>query len=207
MKQLFLTSEVNLVAKDIINKIETKSGKFRTAYIITPIEKGHANDDLEWHVENKKSMLEAGFDIFEYTITNKNINDFNDDLSDVDIIYVEGGSLTHMLRQVKVTGFDKFIVDFVDSGKPYIGTSTGSFIASTDTEAGLSLENHFENDFNPEGIGLVNFLVMPHWGTEDFREHYLKMPSIAYQTKTPMIILNDNQYVWVQGNKFEIVSI
>ncbi|MFA6601565.1 MAG: Type 1 glutamine amidotransferase-like domain-containing protein [Candidatus Paceibacterota bacterium] len=207
MKQLFLTSEINLVAQDIKNKIKTKSGKFKTAYITTPIERGHDNDDLEWHRQNKKSMIDAGFDVFEYTITNKNANDFQNDLGDADIIYVEGGSLVYMLNQARKTGFDVFLRKFTEEGNPYIGTSTGSFIASIDTEAGLSLENYFEDNFDHTGFGFVNFLVMPHWGTKDFKVHYETMPKTTYKTKTPMIILTDNQYVWVKDNSFEIIVV
>lgn len=207
MKQLFLTSEINLVAEDISTKIKTKSGNLKTAYIITPIEKGHEEDDLSWHHQNKKSMEEAGFDIFEYTITGKNIEDLQRDLSDIDVIYVEGGSLVYMLNQTRSSGFDKFITKYVSEGNPYIGTSTGSFIAAPDTEAGLSLENYFEDNFNSQGIGLVNFLIMPHWGTEDFESQYKTMPEKMYHTKTPMIILNDSQYVWVQDDNIQIVIV
>ncbi|HEY9584103.1 MAG TPA: Type 1 glutamine amidotransferase-like domain-containing protein [Candidatus Paceibacterota bacterium] len=207
MKQLFLTSEVSLVAKDISKKIKTRSGNLKTAYITTPLEKGHEQDDLMWHEQNKETMKEVGFDIFEYTITSKNLQDLERDLSDVDVIYVEGGSLVHMLNQSRLSGFDNFIKKFTESGNPYIGTSTGSFIVAPDTEAGLSLENYIEDNFNTKGIGLVNFLVMPHWGTNDFKNHYKTMPETMYQTKTPMIILSDNQYVWVKDNSFEIIVV
>lgn len=207
MKQLFLTSEVNLVAESIEKKVKTKSGKLKTAYVTTPIEKGHEHDDLNWHKQNKKSMNDAGFDIFEYTITNKNLDQIQSDLANIDILYVEGGSLVHMLNQSRATGFDIFLKKFVEDGNPYIGTSTGSFIVATDTEAGLSLENYLEDNFNSKGIGLVNFLIMPHWGSEEFRQQYVDMPKNAYHTTTPLVVLNDNQYVWVTDNKTEIVSI
>ncbi|MDC1205429.1 hypothetical protein N8083_01115 [Candidatus Pacebacteria bacterium] len=56
MKQLFLTSEVNLVAQDIATKIKTNSGKLKTAYTTTPLEKECENSDLGWHDQNKISM-------------------------------------------------------------------------------------------------------------------------------------------------------
>lgn len=207
MKQLFLTSEVKLVAKSVKERIKTRSGQFKTAYITTPIEKGHENDDLHWHKDNKQSMIDAGFDIFEYTITGKSIDELRTDLKEADVIYVEGGSLTHMLSQSKKTGFDVFLREFVAKGNPYIGTSTGSFIASSDTEAGLSLEDYFIYNFDPVGIGLVDFLIMPHWGTESFKDKYEELPKKYYHTNTPMIVLNDRQYVWVLGDKFEIIAV
>ncbi len=207
LKQLFLTSEVASVAKDISTKIKTKSGSMRTSFITTPIEKGHENDDLGWHKQNKQSMTEAGFDIFEYTITGKNYDVIRDDLANCDVIYVEGGSLVHMLNQARLTSFDKLLKEFVGNGGVYIGTSTGSFIAAEETAPGLPLENYFEDDFDSKGIGLVNFLVMPHWGTKEFRKAYEKVPRFAYNMKTPMIILTDTQYVWVVGDNMQIIDV
>lgn len=207
MKQLFLTSEVASVAQDISTKIKTKTGKLRTAYITTPIEKGHENDDLAWHHTNRQRMQEAGFDTFDYTITGKQFDAIQRDLSDCDVIYVEGGSLVHMLNQARLTGFDKYLKEFIADGGVYIGTSTGSFIAAEDTAPGLPLEFYTEDDFNPKGLGLVNFLVMPHWGTKEFKEAYEKVPGFAYGMKVPMIILVDTQYVWVRDDNFQIVGI
>lgn len=107
--------------------------------------------------------------------------------------------MVHMMNQARLSGFDIFIRKFIEDGGTYIGTSTGSFIAAEDTAPGLSLEVYLEAGFNTKGIGLVNFLVMPHWGTDTFKESYRKMPQDAYNMKVPMIILTDTQYVWVSG--------
>ena len=207
MKQLFLTSEVKLVAIDISKKIKTKSGNLRTAYITTPIEKGHEDDDLVWSKENQAAMVQAGFDTFEYSITGKKLEDLERDLIEVDVVYVEGGSLVHMMNQVRLSGFDIFIRIFLEHGGVYIGTSTGSFIAAEDTAPGLSLEFYLEENFDPRGMGLVNFLVMPHWGSDTFKEYYKKMPDFAYDMKVPMVILNDSQYVWINGENIQIIDL
>lgn len=142
MKQLFLTSEVNSVAQDIRQKI-TKTGNLCTAFITTPIEKGLEDDDLEWHEQNKTSMINAGFDILEYTIAGKKLEELKKDLSHADVIYVEGGSLIHMMNQSRISGFDNFAREFIKNGGIYIGTSTGSFIAAEDTSPGLLSRNLF----------------------------------------------------------------
>lgn len=205
MKQLFLTSSVHLVAKDISNKIKTKTGNLRTAYITTPIEKSHEND-LSWHEDNKKSLKENGFDIFEYTITGKSLQQINHDLEDIDVLYVEGGSFIHMMNQVRAVSFDKFIDKFVEAGKPYIGTSTGSIICSPDMKALVSIEEYVEDGFDSTGLGLVNFLLMPHWGSSFFQDGYKKIPIEAYTTVVPMITINDFQYVYVNGKDMQIIN-
>lgn len=205
MIELFLTSDVKAVAKDISQKLHTRTGNMRTAFITTPIEK--EDGDLEWHKQNKASMINAGFDIFEYTIAGKNFEDLKKDLKDVDIVYVEGGSLVHMMNQVRLSGFDVFIREFILNGGKYIGTSTGSFIMAEDTAPGLSLETYLEDNFNTNGIGLVNFLVMPHWGSDEFQESYERMPRHAYNMTTPMVILTNTQYVWVKDNSIRIIDV
>ncbi len=207
MTELFLTSEVNLVAKDIFQRINQGKDKLRTAFITTPIEKENEGDDLSWHQQNKTSMISAGFEIFEYTITGKRYEDLVKDLTDVDVVYVEGGSLVHMLNQARLSGFDVFIREFIGNGGKYIGTSTGSFIMAEDTAPALSLETYFEDDFDTKGIGLTNFLVMPHWGSDEFRKNYESMPSHAYDMTTPMIILTDTQYIWVKDSSAQIVDV
>ncbi|MEK9134955.1 MAG: Type 1 glutamine amidotransferase-like domain-containing protein [Patescibacteria group bacterium] len=205
MRELFLTSDVNTVAEDIRQKIDQRNSNLRTAFITTPIEKEEG--DLDWHEQNKASMINAGFDIFEYTITGKSLEDLRRDLKNVDIVYVEGGSLVYMMNQVRLSGFDVFIREFIENGGKYIGTSTGSFIMAEDTAPGLSLETYLEDNFNAKGIGLVNFLVMPHWGSADFKESYEKMPHEAYNMTTPMIVLTNTQYVWVKGDSIQIVDV
>jgi|GEM_PF-2400669 len=54
---------------------------------------------------------------------------------------------------------------------------------------------------------LVNFLVMPHWGSDIFKEYYKKMSQHAYYMKVPMIILTDTQYVWVTNELIQIVDV
>ncbi len=207
MKQLFLTSDVADVAADIAQKIQTKSGALKTAYITTALERGHDDDDLAWHKYNKQSMEDAGFDVFEYTITGKSIEEMRADLTSVDVVYVEGGSLVWMLQQVRETGFDVLVKEMINAGTPYIGTSTGSFIMAPDTEAGLALENYFEADFDSKGLGVVNFLLMPHWGTDDFADQYPTVATEYYHTSTPMITITDKSYVWVQDDQCKLVTV
>ncbi|MDC1205428.1 peptidase E [Candidatus Pacebacteria bacterium] len=145
--------------------------------------------------------------MFEYSITNKKIEALKSDLGEADVIYVEGGSLVHMLNQSRLSGFDEYVRDFDKNGGVYIGTSTGSFIVAPDTEAGLPLESFTDDTFNPAGFGLVNFLIMPHWGAKEFAQAYQKVPIQAYNTKIPMITLTDTQYVWVRDDSFQIIDV
>ena len=58
------------------------------------------------------------------------------------------------------------------------------------------------------GYNLVNFCVLPHWGSEHFKESYLtnNLDSM-YKSKYPQIALNDDQYVEVVDDHFRIIDM
>lgn len=62
-----------------------------------------------------------------------------------------------------------------------------------------------------QGMGLVNFLIRPHWNNPSKKTKYLTMFSEnleqIYQIDQPMIFLNDNQLVRVKGDSFQIWEV
>ena len=87
--------------------------------------------------EEYKTILDLGNDesnILEYKIGNEiNINDF-------DIIYMLGGNTFYLLDVIRKTNFDKQIIDFINKGKIYIGSSAGSEILGSSIEPALNYD-------------------------------------------------------------------
>ena len=59
------------------------------------------------------------------------------------------------------------------------------------------------------GLGLVNFLIKPHWNREDIKREkfsrFLRENSEEfYSINQPIICLNDNQLIRVEGDSFQI---
>jgi dipeptidase E len=57
------------------------------------------------------------------------------------------------------------------------------------------------------GLGLVNFLIIPHINNKDFVESNKKMIEHLPGNPVALIFIDDNQAVWVEDNKFEIFEI
>jgi len=97
-------------------------------------------------------------------------------------------------------------------GVPYIGESTGSILTGRDVSAYRFLaKDRRENPPELEdyrGMGLVNFLIRPHWNNQDKFRSYMK--NIVgnfekfFSISEPIIFLNDNQVVYVEGDKMQI---
>src|SRR3989344_2521676 len=202
--ELFLTSSVHAVAHDIAKKVDLhKADKLVFIDTAAEIEEG----DKTWLRNDRQALVDAGFIVSDYTITNKSKNQLESDLNGFDYIYLSGGNTAYLLEQSQKSGFVSLIKELVQKGKIYIGTSAGSIIA------GPRLPDYFADEDaeleNNDGYGFVNFTLLPHWGSEDFKERYLgeRLKIVYKDDQVPLLLLTDNQYVHVQNDQIKIVDV
>ena len=205
--ELFLTSSVHAVAYDIAKRVNLSKAN-RLVFINTATEPKGEREDLEWLMNDRQALVNAGFTVIDYTITGKSKNELEKDLNNFDYVYMSGGNTAYLLEQSQRSGFISVIKDFVKSkNKVYIGTSAGSIIAGPRLPDYFSDEDADLQDAN--GYGFVNFTLLPHWGSEDFREKYLgKRLKIVYKKdQVPLLLLTDDQYVHVKDGYIQIVEV
>ncbi len=205
--ELFLTSSVHAVAFDIAKKVDFSKGR-KLVFIDTAAEPKGEREDLEWLKNDRQALVNAGFIVSDYTITDKTSTQLQQDLSDFNFIYMSGGNTSHLLLQSQKSGFINLIDKLIkDDGKIYIGTSAGSIIA------GPKLPDYFNDEEitleNRNCYGLVNFTLLPHWGSEDFKDRYLgeRLKMVYKNDQVPLVLLTDNEYVHVRDDQFNIVNL
>lgn len=203
--ELFLTSSVHAVAHDIAKKVDPfQANKLVFIDTAAEVEKG----DKTWLKNDRQALVDAGFMVRDYSITDKSKNQLETDLNGFDYIYLSGGNASYLLQQSQKSGFVPLVKELIQKkGKIYIGTSAGSIIA------GPKLPDYFSDKEveleNKNGYGFVNFTVVPHWGSKDFKERYLgERLKIAYkEDQVPLLLLTDNQYVHVQNDQMKIIDV
>jgi len=208
MKRLFLASEINIVAKHIASQFAPSSNQLRTVFITTAAEV--ESGDKKWVEENRNGLTAVGFATFDYTITGKNYEQIVSDLEGFDVIHVNGGNTFYLLLQARKSGFDRFIKQHVENGGIYMGSSAGSIIAAPNIEVSQMLDgNNFEKELATfAGFNIVDFIILPHWGSADFKSEYrMERLATAYSPKNKIILLNDYQYVQVEDDMFKIVDV
>jgi dipeptidase E len=207
MKRLFLASSIETTGP-AIGKLIGNPEKLQLAFIDTA---GEPEDDKQWIAEDRKGLEKAGFNITDYTLTGKSPKDIENDLEKFDVIHVNGGDTFYLLIQARKCNFDKWIAKKVISGeKIYIGSSAGSIACAPNTMNAKFFENeeYFEQLNNYKGFNLVDFQIFPHWGSDIFKDRYLNSRmDIAYKPENKIILLNDWQYIKVEGDTFKIVDI
>lgn len=126
------------------------------------------------------------------------------ELSDADVIFVNGGNTFYLLHYVKESGFDKTVLGLLKKGKVYVGISAGSYIACPTIEAAgwKSKDINKISQRDLTALNLVPFLISAH-----FNEGYRPVvEEEAVHTKYPIVALNDNQAILVEGNRYKIVG-
>lgn len=81
----------------------------------------------------------------------------------IDCIYVSGGNTFGTLDKIRNCGFDRTIVDYVQSGVIYIGSSAGAHIVTQNIEHVLKYDSNdvYMSDFN--GLGLFDGIFVCHY--------------------------------------------
>lgn len=205
--KLFLTSSVSEVGHDIPKYVDLSKGN-KLVFIDTAAEP-EKGGDMTWLYDDRKALVDAGFEVTDYTITGKKLAELKKYLPKFDYIYMSGGNTLHLLSESYKSGFINIIRKLVKGGKIYIGTSAGSIIA------GPLVPKYLYDDAKHKGIenkptyNLVNFTVIPHWGSEYFRNDYLgKRMNEAYRTDSvPYVLLTDDQYLFVEDGSIKIIDL
>lgn len=217
LQNLYLASSfrgagvAQLIMDDIENLLGKKATEIRLAYITTAGNL-HPSDKQEWIDEGRKILQERGWQVFDYDIAGKTESEVATELANRDAIFVQGGNNFYLLEQMHNCNFDKIVKNILAKGVPYIGESAGAIVCSNNIRnqqymSGDSTLAKEITDFS--GLGLVNFLIKPHWNREDIKREkfsrFLRENSEEfYSINQPIICLNDNQLIRVEGDSFQI---
>jgi dipeptidase E len=206
MKQLFLTSASNYVMDDIVKKLPKSPRELNLAFINTAAE---VEEGDHWWVKAEKDKLAAvGFPVDEFSIKGMSITDIENKLADKQVIYFCGGNTFYLLDQVIKTGCDEIIKRKLNEGVIYIGSSAGSMIVGTriDLMSGID-ERSKAPDLKSTGLGIIDLSILPHWGSDIFREGYCGDFESMYTEGVKIIPLTNQQYLWVKDESMQLIQV
>src|SRR3989344_1359351 len=168
--------------------------------------------DENWWVDlDREAFKKSGFEIIEVDLREVDKDKFEQKLKSADILHFCGGSVFYLLSLLKQQDLEGVVIDYVKNNKViYTGTSAGSIIPSPaldlykyDTE-----ENKFyKNESESKGLGLVNFVILPHCDNQDMAENNKNVVEHAHKYSISLLLLHDNQAAWVEDNKLELLSL
>lgn len=204
--QLFLTSASDYVIGDIVTKLPKSPSDYKVAFINTASE---VEEGDHWWIRNEKESLQkAGFIVDEFSITGMTKEAIEAKMSDKQVIYVCGGNTFYLLDQVIKTGCDEIIKRKVNEGVIYIGSSAGSMILGVRIDLMSKIDEKSKAPgLTSTGLGIIDIAILPHWGSDVFRESYLNDVESMYTEGVKILPLTNYQYLWVNGDSMKIVQV
>ena len=202
---LFLTSSLGTVAKDLSSHLEKSVDKF--LFIITASEV--KEKDLSWRDDDRKSLTKLGYKLEDYSVTDKTKDEIANKLAEVDGIIMEGGNTFYLLQQIQLSKSAVVFREFVENGGVYIGSSAGSIIAGPDIYPVRRLDNLKDAPKikGYKGLGLTDIVILPHWGSPYFKSRYMTRWQQNYNLEHKIIPLTDNQYLVFEKDSYRIVDV
>ena len=166
--KLYLTSVASQSLDNIVSELPKSPEELKVVFIPTAADT-YAKDNRPWFDADRGKFIELGFQLEDFDLKGKSEEEVRATLSKADIIFVSGGNTFYLLEKVKQSGFDKVLRKLKASDKIYIGSSAGSVIVGPNTEPIKDFDDPSAADLDSyEGIGLVDFVVLPHWGKEKY---------------------------------------
>ncbi len=120
-------------------------------------------------------------------------------IKNADIIYVGGGNTYKLMTLFRMFGIDKMLVRAYDEGKVMCGVSAGAICwCSYGNSNSRVLSSGASQLIRVSGLGFLNIMFCPHYGTEKKREESLKnMMKRTY--KIPAFALDKAALEFVDG--------
>jgi len=208
--KLLLTSggiSNNLIANTLHDMIGKVFSEATLAFIPTAanVEKG----DKGWLIKDLVKCKDLGFkevDIVDISALSQ--DEWLPRLEIVDVIMFGGGNTSYLMHWLKKSGLNKILPKLLTT-KVYVGVSAGSMVVAPnlrEKEMQKIYNEPIVDDESNEGLGLVDFLVVPHINSPYFPRALEFVEELAKNIIVPMYAIDDETAIAIWGEKTEIIS-
>lgn len=205
--QLVLTSSSSLVTNKWIAVLGLDPRRLSVAFIDTAAEV-YGDVEQPWLQSDRQALVEAGFQVSNYTLTGRKIAELKKDLVDFDVLFMAGGNTFYLLEQANRSGFTELMQGDFFAKKIYVGSSAGSVICCSDIGAIKFIDDSSVAKLSStKGFGLVEPLLLPHFDNPYFKEQYAQLMAYVGDRKIAVLPMRDDEFGVVKEGKLELVKI
>lgn len=159
-------------------------------------------EDKFYTCKSMDDFSAIGINPIWYALKHKTKEQIAQELSDADVIWVNGGNTFHLLDVARKTGFMEVVSDLVrNKGIMYGGTSAGSILASPTIES-AGWGGADENVAGPTNLSVFSFVLF------DTHVHYEpaneKEELLSHKTDKAIYAIPDSSAVEVDGEQISI---
>lgn len=205
--KMFIASTLSDTIGLFVKKLD--AGCYNVLFIANPADKFK---NKYWVNKDRYAFKSKGFDVEDIDLTEITLSKFKKEIKQFDIIHICGGSALYILKLLKDNGMFNVILNEVKRGQIiYTGTSAGSMIMSPNISFCADDEDEQEAGMvgklkDMTGFGLIPFYIMCHAQERYYIPSTKKSMDKLPRNKLPILFLNDNMALWVEGKKIEFLK-
>ena len=204
-KKLFLSSSFS----DVANLFPDFAGQNCAGKRVVFIPTASLLEDVTFYVDDdKKALQKLGMVVEELEISSASNEEIKNSISNADYIFVAGGNTFYLLQELKRKNVDKMIVEYVNNGKLYIGSSAGSMILSKDIGYARYMDSpDIAQDLHGtfSSLSVIDFFIVPHFTDFPFMEVAEKTVA-EFSDTLDIRPISNNQVITVDGEKVELLT-
>jgi dipeptidase E len=196
------------IAKALIDLVGKRPEETTIAFVPTAanVEMG----DKGWFISDLARLKDQGFksiDIADISALEPNV--WKQKFEAADVLFFEGGNTYHLMHWMNQSGLTPLLREYLQT-KVYVGVSAGSMVVAPDLILKISQIVYGEDLDQTEemaALGLVDFYVLPHLGSQDFEnvtEPIVRKAAANIGRKT--YVLDDQSAIKVIDGVAEVVS-
>ncbi len=132
---------------------------------------------------------------------------FEEYFSKFDMIHMGGGNTFMLMYWLKKTGVDEIIKKMVREDRIVLGGESAGAVVLTHNITPYSYADNplvAPQQYN-EGLGLIDFAPLPHWGLEGFEEILGKTLAEFDTLNIPVKKIENDKALFIKGDEFTII--
>lgn len=203
MKHLFLCSlfmDVWRLFPDFAG--DALSGK-KVAFFPTAAHRERINFYID---AGRKALEKFGMTVITVDVSAISSSEIAEVISSCDYIYVSGGNTFFLLQELKRSGADKMITKHIQSGKIYIGESSGAVIMAPHIEYVKTMDDVRQaptlDTF--DALGITDFYPLPHYKSVPYTRTVAKI--IQTCPDIPLVPFRNSEAILMNGDTYDIVK-
>lgn len=194
--KLFLASESK--HPETIKRLEQYVGGFKgkkIAYVPTAANGEYAYGSWEKNSETWKLVNNLNAEVSLIVLEEQNDQEIKNNLTNKDIIWFAGGMCGYLMYWIRRRGVDKYLLNILEQGAVYVGSSAGSMITGKD----LNIAEWYIGDIEAgagiiPGLGLVDFDIFPH-----YEDNLFDQIKEIYKGNKLYLLKDGEEIIWDKG--------
>lgn len=193
-------SIVNTIWELLGSREKNKLAFIPTAANIEPGEK-------DWVIADLVNCEQTGFavDIVDISALPQKI--WLPRLEAADVLFFGGGNSAYLMYWLEKSGMSKML-PYLLTSRVYVGSSAGSCVTGPTMKNAVQdlFNEHYEQEVS-QGLGLVDFIFIPHYNSPSFPTIRAdKLKQAATQVSEPVYTMDKNSAIAVNDQEIQVVA-